>query len=549
MKRITGAFLGICLAVITALSGMSLPARAASGSISLSVSASTVNIGDTITVTVNGSADVAALIQVNVSCSGGAEYTGSGNSAAILEPSAGGSDSSSLTYRATSPGTVTFSASVVEAYAVETAEGMSIGGASASVTVNNAAGGGDGGGGGNSGGDNGGGSGGGGSSNGGNGGGTGNSGSNGADNTSKSADNSLKSLTISPGTLSPAFKYSTTKYTASVPSDVTSVAVDAQVSNSKASVESVTGNTDLKPGENTIKIVVKAENGTIATYTILVNRGGAAPEDPDEEPGEEEPDAPLPETGITINGRSYKVSAAFPESIQLPEEFEKGTASYEGEEVEVYSFSNGGLKLYYLNEEVPEGTEGGHDGCYFYNEGANTFFPYINIPVGNSYVIVLPSSYNAGGTAPEGYEAAGVAFGEFSMEGFQLSSLYTEGIEGAGDFYLVYGVNRDGTSGWYQYDSVEGSLQRFVQLGSTEPQEEEEPPIDEEKYQKDYQEMKDKYQKEKNRAQMMLGGLVLVVVVAVIAIINILVFGRRGRGSRRKKEKDQDMDFIDFDDL
>ena len=42
-----------------------------------------------------------------------------------------------------------------------------------------------------------------------------------------SADNSLKALTISPGTLSPAFKGSTTKYTAAVDNSVTSIAVSA----------------------------------------------------------------------------------------------------------------------------------------------------------------------------------------------------------------------------------------------------------------------------------------------------------------------------------
>ena len=49
-----------------------------------------------------------------------------------------------------------------------------------------------------------------------------------------SADNSLKALTISPGTLSPAFKGSTTKYTATVDNSVTSIAVSATPVNEKA---------------------------------------------------------------------------------------------------------------------------------------------------------------------------------------------------------------------------------------------------------------------------------------------------------------------------
>lgn len=542
-KKISGIIGALCLAVLIGAGLVPLPVQAAGGSISLSVSSSSVNIGDTITVTVNGSADVEALIQVNVSCSGGAEYTGSGNSGAILEPSAGGSDSATLTYRATSPGTVTFSAAVVQAYSVETADPLSVSDASASVTVKNEAGGG-----GASGGTGSGGTGSGGTGSGGNGGGSG------GGSTAKSADNSLRSLSISPGTLSPAFQYSTLKYTASVAADVTSVAVAAEVSNAKAVVESVTGNTDLKPGDNTIKITVKAENGTVATYTIVVNRGGAASEEPEEpeEPGEEEPGQEAPQGDLMIGGRSYKVSPAFPEDIKLPEEFEKTSSSYGGEEVEAYNFFYGNLKLYYLKEAVAEGAEAGHDGCYFYDEASSTFFPYINIPVGSAYVIVLPASYNAGGSVPEGYEAAEVAVGENVVDGLRLSDLYAAGLEGAGDFYLVYGIHKNGLPGWYQYDSVEGSLQRFVQMQLLEqPQEEEgepEPAFDEEKYKKEYQKLQEDYEEQKGRAQIMMCALVAVVVVAVVILVILLL---SGRGKRRKRgaKDDQDIDFIDFDDL
>ena len=92
-----------------------------------------------------------------------------------------------------------------------------------------------------------------------------------------SADNSLKALTISPGTLSPAFKGSTTKYTATVDNSVTSIAVSATPVNEKATIESVTGNTNLAVGANVVQIVVKAENGTTATYKITVTRQAAGP--------------------------------------------------------------------------------------------------------------------------------------------------------------------------------------------------------------------------------------------------------------------------------
>lgn len=88
----------------------------------------------------------------------------------------------------------------------------------------------------------------------------------------KSADNSLDKLSISDAELSPTFYYSTVKYTATVPYEVTEVDVTARTSNAKASIESISGYENLVVGENTIKIVVVAENGNKATYTIKVTR-------------------------------------------------------------------------------------------------------------------------------------------------------------------------------------------------------------------------------------------------------------------------------------
>ena len=52
-----------------------------------------------------------------------------------------------------------------------------------------------------------------------------------------SEDNSLSSLSLSAGDLSPAFQYNVTDYTASVGQEVTSVEVNAKTSNANAVVE------------------------------------------------------------------------------------------------------------------------------------------------------------------------------------------------------------------------------------------------------------------------------------------------------------------------
>lgn len=150
-------------------------------------------------------------------------------------------------------------------------------------------------------------------------------------NKKKSADNSLKTLTISPGTLSPTFKGSTTKYTATVANDVTNIAVSAIPVNANATVESVTGNTNLSVGTNQIQIVVKAENGTTATYKIDVTREAeaAAVVEPttseeleSEETESEETESTEEETTtqptFSISESSYVTAALPPEGMTLP---------------------------------------------------------------------------------------------------------------------------------------------------------------------------------------------------------------------------------------
>lgn len=355
----------------------------------------------------------------------------------------------------------------------------------------------------------------------------------------KSSDNSLKSLTISPGTLSPSFKYSTTKYTATVASNVTSVAVDAQVSNSKATVESVTGNTDLKVGENTIKITVKAENGTIAVYTITVTRSAGTAENPGEtpKPPTEEPE----DKDIVIDGVSYIVSDKLPEQA-LPEEFTKGSVSYNGKEVEAYSFPYQNLRLLYLN---PSESSSAASGFYFYNEEQKQFFPYINITVGQIYILVLPTSYNTG-ILPDGYQETKVTMGSHTVSAYQLAtaSAAAEDTDSqkANEFYLIYGVDKDGTPGWYQYDAGNMSAQRFNEAayaagaGASK---------DASKYIDAYNGLLDKYNLEKNRDRIIMAALIFALAVAIIVIVNILIFGRKGKGGRQ----DEDVDYVDLDDL
>lgn len=87
-----------------------------------------------------------------------------------------------------------------------------------------------------------------------------------------SADNSLSSLKIDGVDLSPKFKYNRLKYTGTLNSNETKVNVKTKTSNRRAKVISISGNTDLKDGLNTIKIVVQAQNKKKAIYEIALTK-------------------------------------------------------------------------------------------------------------------------------------------------------------------------------------------------------------------------------------------------------------------------------------
>lgn len=98
----------------------------------------------------------------------------------------------------------------------------------------------------------------------------------------------LSNLTLSAGSLTPAFSSTTTSYAASVPSTTSSIAVTPTVATPGSTV-TVNGVPVLSgmastplflfPGNNTLTIVVTAENGnTSRTYTVSLTRLSPAPE-------------------------------------------------------------------------------------------------------------------------------------------------------------------------------------------------------------------------------------------------------------------------------
>lgn len=546
MKKKIGMFL-IALCMCLGLVNTDVTVWAAAGKTSVSSSASTVNIGDTVTITGKATGPSGEKVLATMTLSWDASVLQFVN-CSVDSNGGGGSrvvngDSFSITLKAVAAGTSSVSLSATDGVLFDTVESLdSMSGSSTSVTVNNAAStggstaGSTAGGGSTAGSTAGGGSTGGSTTGSAAGGGTTGGSTAGSSNAGQnlSADNSLKSLTISPGTLSPAFSYKTTSYTATVGSDVTNIAVSATPSNEKAVVESVTGNDKLQDGANTIKIVVKAENGVTATYTIKVTKqagAGSTPAEPETDKDENEPVNETETEAVTVNGVNYRISEEFKEE-NIPADFGNSTITYHENTYQGVSFSKGSLKLLWM---VPQDAEDSDDsGRFFvYDETRDSVYPFVKLLNGEKYVIALMAPVDF--TMPETYLQTSLEIGAGNaISAYQKTA--DDESEIVPEFYVFYGVNQEGTENWYQYDTMEETYQRLAD-GITET--ETSASGDEFAYlQQEYSALSEEYTDAKAAARTQLAILIFIIAVLVIVIINLLV---------RKFGKHEDDDFFEDD--
>jgi len=378
----------------------------------------------------------------------------------------------------------------------------------------------------------------------------------------KSADNSLATLKLSKGKLSPAFKYNVTNYTAAVDYDVTSVVVTAKAANKKAKIESVTGdgNVKLSVGKNTIKVVVEAENGQKATYTIVVTRKEkATTPEPSESESEsqsesesETQDTEIADTKFEWNGEELTVKAEIPEK-SIPKNFEKSTIVVEGKELPSLSFKKGDLDLLYLNNANEAGA------LYVYDKEDETIYPFVKLDSEKNYVIVLRAKAE---TVPNGFESCTLSIeGKGIVSAYQLKASADETASWnlfaaedyyaaepvASDFYLIFCMNNKGEMGWYMYDAAEQTFQRYlssVHAGDIEAGADN---VAGTGLSAKYRELEQELAKMKNM-QLITVVIAVVLVIVLVTVIVLLLLRRRGDEYEDEYEDEYDEEYDEYGD-
>lgn len=247
----------------------------------------------------------------------------------------------------------------------------------------------------------------------------------------------LSSLSLNPGSLNPDFSAGNTAYTAVVGEDVTRIAVTAVPAAEGAKVN-VSGNENLKLGENTIQVaVVGSDDSALGTYTITVTKQeGATPET-----------APIEDSEhVTIGGTVYSIAETFDQTL-LPAGYESENFIYGNRSVQAGRGPDEHLHLLYLF------AEGGSGNLYFYDDTSRSWSPYVQVGATAKAVSVVPLA--EGVAAPEGLVVQQVMLNGKSVDGYI-------GQKDQGQNYCVfYGMNAKGEKGFYRFDLVEKTLQRY----------------------------------------------------------------------------------------
>ena len=446
MKKLFGCILSLVMAVMLVFA----PAEHVyAQGLGLSVSSSSVAVGKTVKVTVSMPSGYFGTVVISSSDEG--VLSNGGDGVANIGDAAGYPTSQSFSFTAKAAGTCS-----IKAYCtvVGDAEGNDAGGtitaASTKVTVtsgssDNSS-----------------------SSNGGNnnnkgngdtaGNNTGNGDNTGEDNTNKdnkdnenkeekkSSNASLSSLVISAGTLSPEFSSDTKDYTATVDYSCSSLAVTANPSDSKASVTSVTGNDSLEVGDNTVSVVVTAEDGSTGTYNIVVTR--RAEDDPDNSDKQQDLKK------FDVNGTEWTMVNDIPEDM-VPEGFEHSKTAIDGLEYNTLHGTFGDLTLVMLQSD-------NGNSLFVYDAAQNAAYQYVRINSESHFIVLLLPKVD---DVPDGYNEVSL-----SIEGKGVATAYQkkddQSDEMTKDFYLVYAMNDRGESGFYTYDSAEGT---YIRTNVTTP--------------------------------------------------------------------------------
>lgn len=236
-----------------------------------------------------------------------------------------------------------------------------------------------------------------------------------------SKNNYLSSLSIDNYELTPAFNKDTLEYSVELEPGTEKINISATLEDKKASIKGI-GEVGVTEGNNTINIIVVAENGNERTYKIVAT---VEEKDPIE---------------IKINNKNYRVVKKR-ELIELKNGYKETTVSINSFEIPALYNEVTDVTLVGLKDEE------GIIKLFSYDSKSGAYQEYkeFTFDVMNLYIHKNKSSK---------YKETKLKINDTEVLGYKIDNI--------SDYYLLYATNTvTGYEGYYLYDIKENSVQRY----------------------------------------------------------------------------------------
>ena len=201
------------------------------------------------------------------------------------------------------------------------------------------------------------------------------------------------------------------------------------------------GTTQVKVEDYTVHSTADARLTCEKGYSTIKIAAGTTPAPVVDE------DEPSEDVGaiVEVAGETYTFTEEF-ESSDIPEGFVESTLEYAGTNYKVVAQEETGLYLGYLVNASGEGK------FFLYVPENATFAPFVQMEISDSTVITFLSNVDDIVLA-EPYEMSQAEINGSTFPAWQN----TENT----DLWILYAINNQGETSLYQFDSVEGTYQRF----------------------------------------------------------------------------------------
>lgn len=210
--------------------------------------------------------------------------------------------------------------------------------------------------------------------------------------------------------------------------------------------------TALKEGTATLQVTSSTaylyndQTLNLAAGTSTVTIQGGTPVTDTESSTKSDSKASSEGLQVQVDGKTYTVNENFSEAA-IPKGFKAVDMELDGKTAKAMQQESSGQYMFYLEDSD------GNSDYFLYSTDDGSFSPTAVVDVNSDVSIYLMNHKDNEGLPSEYKETTS------NMEGKVFNVWQNMSQQ---EYYLVYALSSDGNKGYYQYDSTEGTYQRYV---------------------------------------------------------------------------------------